>query len=494
MFSQLVYFTAYRREENMKKIIAIFVLIFTSLFIFNACEDRTELTAPPSLGGKSGDADLSKMVSLGNSLTAGYQNGTLYISASQYAYPYLIAKQSGVEMSGIAISDPGLGGRLEIKSLSPFTLFTNTRTGAVMNANYPAPFQNLGIPGALAYDVLQATNSTNCASGLAGSPNQFFDIILRNGTTGTKTPIQLALEQNPTFITLWIGNNDVLGYATSGGVSPSAPTPVANFQAIFNGIANAITAAGKQGKGVVANIPSVTAIPFFTTVGPQIALSTPWYQLRSAGVTGLVYQRSGSVAVADSTSLLLGRNLVTLRGSSYAPLLGQPTGKYYRDLGISVPAGFDTTKPFGFHPQNPWPNALILDSLEIITTNTAITNFNNIISNFASSVNFGLVDINKLFRDIRQNDLTGGTAFNGRIFTTTFVTGGLFSLDGVHPTNQGQAIIANEFIKVINSKFNAKFPLVDVSAIPGSLIFAGKLNFKNGYPIIPIEAFNRLLF
>jgi len=473
----------------MKKLLGI---ILVSILVFNACEDRSELTAPPSLNGKSGNADLTKMVSLGNSLTAGYQSGTLYLSATQYAYPYLIAKQAGVEISGIAVSDPGLGGRLEIKSLSPFTLFTNPKQGTVINLNYPAPFQNLGVPGALAYDVLQATSSTNCASALfGGTPNPFFDLILRNGATGTKTPIQLALEQNPTFITLWIGNNDVLGYATSGGVSPAAPTPVANFQAIYNGIANAITASGKQDKGVVANIPNVTSIPFFTTVGPQIAVSIPWRQL---GIPGLVYQKSSGVGVADSASLISGTNLVTLRGTTYAPLLGQPTGRYYRDLGIAVPAGFDTTKPFGFHPQNPWPNALILDVDEIQVASTAINNYNNIIANFATSVKFGLVDINKLFRDIRQNDFTGGTVFNGRVFTTTFVTGGLFSLDGVHPSSQGQGIIANEFIKVINSKFNANFPLVDVAAIPGSLIFSGKLNFQNGYPIIPIKAFDRLLF
>jgi lysophospholipase L1-like esterase len=473
----------------MKKLLGI---ILVSILVFNACEDRSELTAPPSLNGKSGNADLTKMVSLGNSLTAGYQSGTLYLSATQYAYPYLIAKQAGVEISGIAVSDPGLGGRLEIKSLSPFTLFTNPKQGTVINLNYPAPFQNLGVPGALVYDVLQATSSTNCASALfGGTPNPFFDLILRNGATGTKTPIQLALEQNPTFITLWIGNNDVLGYATSGGVSPAAPTPVANFQAIYNGIANAITASGKQDKGVVANIPNVTSIPFFTTVGPQIAVSIPWRQL---GIPGLVYQKSSGVGVADSASLISGTNLVTLRGTTYAPLLGQPTGRYYRDLGIAVPAGFDTTKPFGFHPQNPWPNALILDVDEIQVASTAINNYNNIIANFATSVKFGLVDINKLFRDIRQNDFTGGTVFNGRVFTTTFVTGGLFSLDGVHPSSQGQGIIANEFIKVINSKFNANFPLVDVAAIPGSLIFSGKLNFQNGYPIIPIKAFDRLLF
>lgn len=479
----------------MKKLFALIVLSVSFFLIFNACEDRSDLTAPPSLGGISGDANLTKIVSLGNSLTAGYQNGTLYISASQYAYPYLIAKQAGVEMSGIAISDPGLGGRLEVKSLSPFTLFTNSKSGSILNQNYPQPFQNLGVPGALAYDVVSATSSTNCASALfGGTPNPFFDIILRNGATGTKTPIQLALEQNPTFITLWIGNNDVLGYATSGGVSPAAPTPLVNFQTIFTGIENAIKAAGKQGKGVVANIPNVTAIPFFNTVGPQIALSTPWFQLKAIGVNGLVYQKSSGVGVADSVSLLTGTNLVTLRGSTYAPLLGQQTGKFYRDLGIAVPVGIDTTKPFGFHPQNPWPNSLILDSDEILIAVTAINNFNTVIANFATAVNFGLVDINKLFNDIRQNDFTGGTVFNGKVFTTTFVTGGLFSLDGVHPSSQGQGIIANEFIKVINSKFNAKFPLVDVSAIPGSLLFSGKVNFKNGYPIIPIEVFNNLLF
>ncbi len=479
----------------MKKLYAIIVLSVSFLLVFNACEDRSDLTAPPSLEGKSGDADLSKMVSLGNSLTAGYQNGTIYISATQYAYPYLIAKQAGTELSGIAVSDPGLGGRLEIKSLSPFTLFTNSQTGSVLNATFPRTFQNLGVPGAFAYDVLQATSSTNCFTALfGGTPNPYFDLILRNGATGTKTPIQLALEQNPTMLTLWIGNNDVLGYATSGGVSPAVPTPVANIQAFYNGIANAIIVSSKQGKGVVANIPNVTSIPFFTTVGPQIALSTPWSQLRPVGVTGLVYLKSSGVGLADSASLLTGTNLVTLRGVSYAPLLGQPTGKYYRDLGISIPAGIDTTKPFGFHPQNPWPNALILDSDEIQVANTAVNDYNNIIANFATAVNFGLVDINKLFREIRQNDFTGGTVFNGRVFTTTFVTGGLFSLDGVHPSSQGQGIIANEFIKVINSKFNAKFPLVDVSAIPGSLLFSGKLNFKNGFPDIPIEAFNRLLF
>ena len=68
------------------------------------------------------------------------------------------------------------------------------------------------------------------------------------------------------------------------------------------------------------------------------------------------------------------------------------------------------------------------------------------------------------------------------------------ALDGVHPSSQAHGIVANEFIKVINSKYGANIPLVDVSTIPGSIYFTEKVSYKNGYPIIPSEAFDHLLF
>ncbi|MGQ9797954.1 MAG: SGNH/GDSL hydrolase family protein, partial [Ignavibacterium sp.] len=262
----------------MKKIFISTLLLFTAVLFFNACEDRSDLTAPTPLNGKSGNADLTKYVAIGNSLTAGYQSGTLYYSAQIYAFPYLIAQQAGVEITGLKISDPGLSGRLEIKSLSPFTLYTNPNSGSPMNLTLPAPYQNLGIPGALVYDVLNATNENDCASAVfARIKNPYFDLVLRNSALNLGTQLQQALAQNPTLITLWIGNNDVLGYATSGGTSPSAPTNSQQFGNLFGAILDSISRAGVQ--AVVANIPDVSAIPFFTTIGPQIALSVPWYQL-----------------------------------------------------------------------------------------------------------------------------------------------------------------------------------------------------------------------
>src|SRR5574338_33763 len=475
--------------------IKLILTIFLSALIFISCDDYSELT-PTVKDQMSGSANFARYVSLGNSITAGYQSSTIYESAQIYSYANLIAKQVGTNFEMPLVSDPGLGGRMEIKSLDPFAIYTNPAKGTLLNSNYPAPYNNLGVPGSLLYDVLFAKSSTTCASYVfSGSPNPYFDLILRNNVLNLGTPLEQALSQAPTFITLWIGNNDVLGYATSGGTSPAAPTPAATFQQIYGGIAQGLSQYSTQSgaKVVVANIPSVAAIPFFTTVGLQMGMNTsiPWANL----LLGFVYQKSGETGIgsgsASQQDLMTSQVLVTLLGSSYAPLLGQPTGKFYRDNHFpALPTGIDTTKPFGFHPQNPFPNAYVLDPDEITVANNAVASYNAIIAGLAQNFGFGLVDINTKFIQFRAADFSGGTVIDGINFKTFYVQGGLFSLDGVHPSSQAQAIIANEFIKVINTKFGASIPLVDVSSIPGSLILHKSVQYKDGYPVIPAEVFN----
>ena len=475
----------------MKKKFKSYILLFGIFVIIFGCEDYNKLT-PPVID--PGNADFSRFVSIGNSFTAGYQSGSLFESAQMYSFGKQIADVMGVNYEQPLISEPGTTGRLEIQSLSPFVLYTDPNTGKPVNLSYPKPYNNLGVPGALLYDVANATNSTNCASALfANSPNPMFDIILRNSALNIGTQLQQTAALKPTFITLWIGNNDVLGYATSGGVSPSAPTDIQTFTALYTGVGNAIASFGAN--VVVANIPDVTSIPFFTTVGPQVALNVPWSQLALLGVPGLFYQQHGetgpATVFADSLSLLTGNVLLTLKGSSYAGYIGAPSGKFYRDFGFpGLPPGIDTTQAFGVHPQNPWPDALILDTDEISVAVTTTNSYNGVIASIANSNGFGLVDINTYFKTF-----VGGKVINGITFSTMFVEGNLFSLDGVHPTSQGQGIIANEFIKVINNSFGAKLPLIDVSTIPGSLKFAGKLNYDQyGYAKFPVGAFDHLFF
>jgi lysophospholipase L1-like esterase len=451
--------------KNKIKYLSLFIII---ALMFAGCEDRSDLIAPPAPSPKSGNADLTTYVAIGNSLTAGYESSALYESAQVYSYPNQIAQQVGATFVQPLIADPGIGGQIKVVSLDPFVTITEpVQGGAPLNLTYPYPYNNLGIPGVVLADVM---NSTTTAGSYSKSP--FIDIILR----GQGTQFAQAKALHPTFITLWIGNNDVLGFAASGGANPSSPTDANTFAFLFSQLADSLAATGAN--VVVANIPSVTAIPFFTTVGPGFA-----QMLSAANVAGFYYQDHNYAPQVGTPGQLANYSmLLTLISQSYLADFGKPSGRFYRDNGLN-PAlfGVDTTEAFGASPSNPIPNALILDASEIQTAATAVSNFNNTISGIATAKGWGLVDINTIFNNIALSGITE----NGVNFTTAFVTGGLFSLDGVHPTAQGQAIIANEFIKVINSKFGSSYSQIDVSTIPGSLGFAKKIsiNFadKNTY-------------
>ncbi len=112
----------------------------------------------------------------------------------------------------------------------------------------------------------------------------------------------------------------------------------------------------------------------------------------------------------------------------------------------------------------------------------------------SSNSNFALVDINGLLNRIRSNDFTGGTSIDGLNFKTFYVQGGLFGLDGVHPTSRGYAVFANEFIKSINAKFGVHIPLVNVATVPASLILTNPNLSKMGDPIHFNGPFKNLFF
>lgn len=463
----------------MKKILSsIFILALITVLI-TGCQDRSDISAPAPVSPKSGTADLTRIVSIGNSITAGYQSSALFKDAQTYSFGNQIAKLVNVSFQQPLIANPGIGGQIQVRSLYPDVVLVQQPVGnasLALNLTYPAPYNNLGVPGALLYDVLHATDSLTCASNLfAGKPNPFFNLILR----GIGTQFQQARMLQPTFVTCWIGNNDVLGFATSGGFAPSAPTASVQFNALYTQLGDSLASLGT--KVVVANIPDVTTIPFFTTVGPILAGEVPWTAYH---LPGLFYQKHGvttpnPTVFADSSALAHLTVMITLPGQNYAGLLGQPTGKWYRDNHYpGLPAGIDTTKPFGFYPTNPWPDALILDADEIVTAKTATTDFNATISTVANAKGFGMVDINSVFNNIfMQSVLHGGINYYGTTFSAFFISGGLFSLDGVHPSSQGQALIADEFLKVINTKFGASYPLINISTIPGSLNFGKKISY-----------------
>jgi lysophospholipase L1-like esterase len=473
---------------NAWKTTSVAVVAFVLVF-FGGCTDNGPGVFAPSLGSKT----VTKYVAIGNSLTAGYQSNGLYQSAQIYSYPNLIAGQ--LKLAGATLgtfeqplySDPGTPGadgkasRYEIISLvGPVIGPRGLAPGSPLNLSLARPYDNLGIPGAVIFDFLDSASFASKA--VPPRSNPLFALILRSAALGNSVFAQ-AKALHPDLVTFWLGNNDVLGYATSGGVSPAAPTSLAAFTYLYSQAVDSLRAALPNASIVVANIPDVTTIAFFTTLGPHIAAAV------AASGAPFRYQKHGETGVASGNTTFTEATppLICLTGSAYAPLLGQPTGKWYRDKGYpSLPAGIDTTKPFGFHPQNPWPDALVLDADEQAVAATAVAGFNSAIATAAQAKNAVVVDINAFFAGVKAN----GYFWAGEEFTSEYVKGGLFSLDGVHPSSRGSGVLANQFIKKMNERLGTKLSYVDISALPG--IPAGLSKEGNAIPIIPPEAFQEL--
>ena len=276
----------------MKKFLAF--LAFTSLLFVSCISDDAvapnfEIPTPTPITYTSGSADFSKYVSVGNSLTAGYSDAALFINGQAASYPNMVASAfekagggeftipfmadnlGGATLGGTAI----LGNRLflDFSSGSPAPAPVSGTGTTEISTVLSGPFNNLGVPGAKSFHLL-APGYGNVAGVQAGAANPYF---VRFASSPNATVLGDAAAQEPTFFSLWIGNNDILSYATSGGVgvdqklNPDPSTYGSNditsplaFTQIYNGILQTLTAGGAQ--GVIANLPDVTTIPFFTTV------------------------------------------------------------------------------------------------------------------------------------------------------------------------------------------------------------------------------------
>ncbi len=253
----------------------------------------------------TGTANFTRYVALGDSLTAGFASGSINRRFQEKSYPALIFQQATGRTSGFEqplVSEPGLPGILRLNSLLPATSIGPTPgQGNPVNLTLARPYDNLGVPGARLHDLLAKTQSTS-----ATDPT---DLILRR--LGA-TQLQQGLSLQPTFVTLWIGNNDALAAATSGLVIEGVTlTPAAQFDTEYRQVAAAIASTGAR--MAVANIPDVTSIPFVTAISRFFTLPT--------GQTVTLIGPNGPLQAGDFVLLTASAELAQGRG---IPGTGQP--------------------------------------------------------------------------------------------------------------------------------------------------------------------------
>ncbi|MFO7720935.1 MAG: G-D-S-L family lipolytic protein [Gillisia sp.] len=494
---------------------------------FLSCEP--ELDNPIDEAGfyTAGEADFSNYVALGNSLAAGYADGALYITGQENSYPNIMAQQfakvqvtngftqplmndnaGGLLMGGtqitsnrrvLAVGANGNPSPQVYAGMKPTTDITNVLSG---------PFNNMGVPGAKSFHLL-APGYGNIAGVPLGTANPYF---VRFASSPQASILADAVAQNPTFFSVMAGENDVLSFATSGGVGmdqtgntditsygPNDITDPQVFASVYSQIVTAMVDTGAD--GVLTSVPDVTAIPYFTTI-PNNALVLD--AATAASLTGF-FQAVAGIFAQGAIQQGASPEQAQALAAQYAITFNAGPNRFLIDVPVSQmnPLGFrqmtedellvltidqqalaqgygsvvltpEVMQVLGLLQQGGQPtqeqaqlvlNAVsgiddkdALDNQEIQAIATATNAYNATIKALAQANGLAFADVNAFLTQVAN----GGIPFDAGTVTAQFVTGGAFSLDGVHPTPRGYAAIANLVIDEVNRTYRSNVPKVNI--------------------------------
>ncbi|SIT05623.1 hypothetical protein [Belliella pelovolcani] len=467
------------------------LLLLLVLGAFAAC--TYEFPEPQIDEPTSGSADLTKIVSVGNSLTAGFMDGALYNRAQQNSFAVILAEQARA-VGGGDFNVPNINSVNGFFQMGPqgplgrLVLTVNPQTGATGPApigagDLPSDFtgnkaalNNFGVPGITLLTAL-IPQTGGPASPANPAYNRLYERFASNpGTSTIIGDAAAALANGGTFFTFWLGNNDVLGYATGGASNPAILTSNSDFQQRLAAALGAMLAANPNAKGAVANIPSLAVLPYFTLV-PWNALPLSQAQADQANQGyaayngGLAMARAGNLITAEEEQrrriqFQAGQNGFVMEDEFLTDLsaLGLPSIRQSKSTDrATLPLSAALGQPVGGNPalirgiSFPVEDQFVLTPEEQLEIRDKITAFNGFINAAvqANSDRLVLVDVNNLLDRVFQGQVSsGGVGLTASIIPPN----GGFSLDGVHPNARAHAFVANLFIDQINQKWGANIP------------------------------------
>jgi hypothetical protein len=407
------------------------------------------------------DQPFHKYVALGDSITMGVQGACLVERHQTRTYAVILAEQLGIADFQL----PLLGETRTVTNparicLGAVVVGTNVSVGPVSqmtnprNALLPRPYDNLGLDGARTADLVDLRTSDPTSSSRV---QQAAALALRNfpgAPFAGRNAVEEANLLAPDLVTLWIGNNDVLGAMTSGvALEGVTLTPVAGptgFRAKYAEVLTALRAPNRT--LVVMNIPDVVSIPFATFLPPVVV--NPATRLPVL-VNGQPVPLLGSRAVGSCTT-----PPCPLPSGSLVILQALP----FLQAGVGIPVALGGTgQPLAdgsFTPPSTLTAGYVLYPDEVAAIRSRISELNAEITVAASANGAILVDTNALFNDISAH----GYHVGGIDLSSAFLTGGLFSADGVHPNNIGHAVLADTIIQALNEERELEIERPNIAA------------------------------
>jgi hypothetical protein len=400
-------------------------------------------------------AQFHKFVTVGDSLVAGEESACVVARFQQRSWVRIVATQ-------LAIDDFEQPLIQELPATNPLTgypclgaVFNGTsisvgivsEAGSNQNALLGRPYDNLGFNGSP--HIRDFVDLKTTVPGRSDLDNKAA-AVLRNCAGcpfAGMSAVDEANSLNPDLVGLWGGNNDALDAMGIGvAIEGVTLTPVAAFAASYDEVAAALSAPGRT---VVAfNIPNINVIPFATTI-PPVVVNPATLQPVIVDGQPVPLLGPGDAAYPCDPAPPCGLppgTLVTLPASA---LLSQ---------GIGIPASLGGTGlplPHGsFVPPSTVNPGVVLYPDDVSAIADHIEGYNAAIASSTTARGIILVDFNALLTRATQEGFTIG----GITLTTKFLTGGLFSYDGVHPSAIGYGVIAQAFIRTLNAGTGSNIP------------------------------------
>lgn len=410
---------------------------------------NTNVTDPNAQARQANATNFSRTYFIGDSLTAGFQNGSLFDDPSNQfglgqtgGYANLIAKQAGFPIVLPLIALPGAPNELTLVNPNTFPPTIVPRSGQTTGREVQQiQATDLAVPGHKLQDAISTRPSATPAAG----QQQLDTLVL--GIPGlalniSRSQLEWVENLDPTQVFVWIGNNDALIADITG--MPSSMTPISQFTVDYTLLTNRLLQ-NTKGHLIMANIPDVTLVPYLTPGAVVLAVGS-----QQSGIPP--QQLSAILGIAPN-------DLVNPNGISQALAILQKK---------QAP---------------PISDAGFLSAAEVAQVQAQVNAYNQVIAQQAQRANATLIDIHALFAAVAS----GTVVVNGRPVTNHFL-GNAFSLDGIHPTNTGYALLANFFIDNINAQLKTSIPDVNVSAVATndplfhSQVVVGNLAFPTPQP------------
>jgi lysophospholipase L1-like esterase len=402
-----------------KKWLARSAVILALSAAIAGCSDNKELVNPE----QPIDQLFTSYVALGNSITAGFQAGGINAETQSQSYPVLLASGMRTRFSVPFLNNPGCPPPID-------NIITGHRVGdgtaqtcsLRSDPNGKAVINNVAVPGAFVSDPTDPLG--------AGASNALTTFIL-----GGRTQVQRALDARPTFVSVWIGNNDVLIAALSGilaplpGVSPGV-TDVDAFAQSYDAMLDSLTAQGTVQGGVLVGVVNAAAAPIFI---PAVAILDPRVKAAAEAYVGRPLTVDGS-CTPTTQSLLDFRLLGEIRAGTQPDTIA--------------------CSPIAGHP-GLLGNVFVLDAGEIAALTQVVDGYNAAIEARANELGWAYADPNPALLQLRQ---AGEIPTVPDLANPSSAFGNYISLDGVHPSAAGQSLLADLIATAINEKYGTDIP------------------------------------